>query len=74
MTVIEHLSVVEDTHSLINSKHDLVEVIVLIISAIMACTGGWQDIQTYGVLNRICSRHIAHLKIALLITTPLLVF
>ena len=48
MTFIEHLSVVEETRSTINKKHDLVDVIFLVISAIMAGAEGWQDIQTYG--------------------------
>jgi predicted transposase YbfD/YdcC len=48
MTLIEHLSVVEETRSRTNQKHDLVDVIFLVISAIMAGAEGWMDIQTYG--------------------------
>ena len=48
MTLIEHLSVVKETRSHINQKHDLIDVIFLVISAIMAGAEGWQDIQTYG--------------------------
>lgn len=48
MTLIEHLSVVEETCSTLNQKHDLVDVTFLVISAIMAGAEGWQDIQTYG--------------------------
>ena len=48
MSLIEHLSVVEDTRSSINQKHDLVDIIFLVISAITAGSEGWQDIETYG--------------------------
>ena len=48
MTLIEHLTLVEETRSDINRKHDLVDVIFLVISAIMAGAEGWQDIETYG--------------------------
>ncbi|NLR14687.1 transposase family protein, partial [Pseudoalteromonas peptidolytica] len=48
MNLIEHLTVVEETRSDINKKHDLVDVIFLVISAIMAGAEGWQDIQLYG--------------------------
>ena len=45
---LEHLTLVEETRSDINRKHDLVDVIFLVISAIMAGAEGWQDIETYG--------------------------
>ncbi|MDE9458602.1 ISAs1 family transposase [Xenorhabdus bovienii] len=48
MTLIEHLSVVEETRSKMNQKHNLVDVIFLVINAILAGAEGWQDIQTYG--------------------------
>jgi len=48
MTLIEHLTLVEETRSDINRKHDLVDVMFLVISAIMAGAEGWRDIQTYG--------------------------
>ena len=48
MTLIEHLSVVEETRSHINQKHDLIDVIFLVIPAIMAGAEGWKDIQIYG--------------------------
>lgn len=48
MTLIEHLSVIKDTRSDINQKHDLVDVMFLVITAIMAGAEGWQDIETYG--------------------------
>jgi predicted transposase YbfD/YdcC len=48
MTLIEHLTLDKETRSDINRKHDLVDVIFLVISAIMAGAEGWQDIETYG--------------------------
>lgn len=48
MNLIEHLTLVEETRSDINQKHDLVDVIFLVISAIMAGAEGWRDIETYG--------------------------
>lgn len=48
MTLIEHLTLVEETRSDINRKHDLVDVMFLVISAIMAGAEGWRDIETYG--------------------------
>lgn len=48
MNIIEHLSVVEDTRSDINQKHDLIDVIFLVISAIASGCEGWQDIEYYG--------------------------
>lgn len=48
MSLLEYLSVVEDTRSDINQKHDLVDIIFLVISAITSGCEGWQDIETYG--------------------------
>lgn len=48
MNLLEHLSVVEDTRSHINQKHDLIDIIFLVISAITAGSEGWADIETYG--------------------------
>ncbi|WDS54346.1 ISAs1 family transposase [Vibrio aestuarianus] len=48
MSLLDHLSVVEDTRSDINQKHDLIDVIFLVISAIAAGCEGWQDIESYG--------------------------
>ncbi|MDE1478494.1 transposase family protein, partial [Xenorhabdus bovienii] len=42
MTLIEHLSVVEEIRSKVNQKHNLVDVIFLVISAILAGAEGWQ--------------------------------
>ncbi|MBD2798260.1 ISAs1 family transposase [Xenorhabdus sp. 18] len=48
MTLIEHLSIVKETRSDINRQYDLIDVIFLVVSAIMAGAEGWQDIETYG--------------------------
>ncbi|HIF5960634.1 TPA: ISAs1 family transposase [Vibrio parahaemolyticus] len=48
MNLIEHLSVVEDTRSDINQKHDLIDVMFLVISAIASGCEGWQDIEFFG--------------------------
>lgn len=48
MSLLEHLTVVEDTRSDINQKHDLIDIIFLVITAITAGSEGWQDIETYG--------------------------
>ncbi len=48
MTLIEHLSVVKETRSDINRQYELIDVIFLVVSAIMAGAEGWQDIETYG--------------------------
>ncbi|MDC9583454.1 transposase family protein, partial [Xenorhabdus sp. PR6a] len=48
MTLMEHLSVVKETRSDTHRQYDLIDVIFLVISAIMAGAEGWQDIETYG--------------------------
>ena len=48
MTLIEHLTLVEETRSDINRKHDLVDVMFLVINAIISGAEGWRDIETYG--------------------------
>ncbi len=47
MSLLERLTVVEDTRSDINQQHDLIDIISLVISAITADSEGWQDIETY---------------------------
>ncbi|MDC9616266.1 ISAs1 family transposase [Xenorhabdus khoisanae] len=47
-SLIEYLSVVKETRSDINRQYDLIDVIFLVISAIMAGAESWQDIETYG--------------------------
>ena len=53
MTLIEHLPFVEETRSDINRKHDLVDVMFLVISAIISGAEGWRDIETYGGKGRL---------------------
>lgn len=48
MSLIDHLSVIEDTRSNINQKHDLIDVMFLVISALASGCEGWQDIEIYG--------------------------
>jgi predicted transposase YbfD/YdcC len=48
VTLIEHLTFVEETRSETNRKHDLVDVMFLVISAIISGAEGWRDIETYG--------------------------
>ena len=42
MTLIEHLTLVEETCPEINRKHNLVDVMFLVISAIMSGAEGWK--------------------------------
>lgn len=48
MDLFEHLSVVTETRSDINRRHDLIDVIFLVISAIASGAEGWRDIQEFG--------------------------
>ncbi|MCE9789337.1 transposase family protein, partial [Shewanella chilikensis] len=48
MNLLEHLTVVEETRSDINQRHNLVDVKFLVLSAIMSGAEGWQNIETYG--------------------------
>ncbi|GGZ15956.1 MAG: ISAs1 family transposase [Shewanella fodinae] len=48
MDLLEHLTVVEETRSDINQRHNLVDVMFLVLSAIMSGAEGWQDIETFG--------------------------
>ena len=69
MTLIEHLTLVEETRSDINRKHNLVDVMFLVISAIMSGAEGWNDIETYGD-SKIDSVSIAPLPTASRGVTP----
>ncbi|MDC9581214.1 transposase family protein, partial [Xenorhabdus sp. PR6a] len=42
------VSVVKETRSDTHRQYDLIDVIFLVISAIMAGAEGWQDIENYG--------------------------
>ncbi|CAM4029495.1 transposase family protein [Shewanella aquimarina] len=48
MNLLEHLTVVEDARSDVNQKHNIVDVLFLVLSAIISGAKGWQDIETYG--------------------------
>lgn len=48
LNLIEHLSVVQKPRSDINQKHDIIDVMLLVISAITSGSEGWQDIEIYG--------------------------
>lgn len=48
LNLIEHLSVVQETRSDINKKHNVIDVMFLVISAITSGSEGWQDIEIYG--------------------------
>ncbi len=48
MTLLEHLTVVKETRSDINQKHDLVDVMFLVMSAILSGADCWQGIEKYG--------------------------
>ncbi|MGF1740506.1 ISAs1 family transposase [Vibrio profundum] len=48
MSLLDHLSVVVDTRSHTSQKHDLIDVMFLIISAVAAGSEGWQAIESYG--------------------------
>lgn len=49
--MIEHLTVVEETRFDINRKHDLVDVMFLVINAIMSGAEGWSDIECHRSAN-----------------------
>ena len=48
MSILDHLTVIEETRSDINQKHNLIDVMFLIITAISSGCEGWQDIEIYG--------------------------
>ena len=74
MTLIEHLTLVEETRSDINRKHDLVDVMFLVISAIISGAEGWRDIETYGNSKADWLRQYRPLPMASRAVTPLLAF
>lgn len=51
MSLFHHLSLVEDTRSHINQRHNLVDVLFLILSAIASGQDGWAEIQQFGELR-----------------------
>lgn len=48
MSILDHLTIIEETRSDINQKHNLIDVMFLIITAISSGCEGWQDIEIYG--------------------------
>ncbi len=48
LNFIEHLSVVQEIRSDINPKHDIMDVMFLVISAITSGSEGWRGIEIYG--------------------------
>ncbi|WP_182310137.1 transposase family protein [Aeromonas media] len=66
MQLIEHLSIVEEPRPDINLKHDLIGVMFLVISPIMARAEGWRDIETYGgAIEAWLRQHRLHLLYSL---------
>ncbi|EHC03906.1 hypothetical protein Sbal625DRAFT_4417, partial [Shewanella baltica OS625] len=51
MSLFDHLSLVEDTRSHINQRHNLVDVLFLILSAVASGQDGWAEIQQFGELK-----------------------
>ena len=50
--LITHLTLVREDRSFINQRHDLVDVMFLVIGAILAGAEGWTDIETYGLMKK----------------------
>lgn len=51
MSLFSHLSLVEDPRSYINQRHDLVDVLFLVLSALASGQNGWSEIQQFGELR-----------------------
>ncbi|MNM90875.1 Transposase DDE domain protein [compost metagenome] len=51
MSLFTHLSLVEDTRSHINQRHDLVDILFLVLSAVASGQNGWSEIQQFGELR-----------------------
>ncbi|QUJ69700.1 ISAs1 family transposase (plasmid) [Photobacterium sp. GJ3] len=51
MSLFDHLTLVEENRSHINQRHNLVDVMFLILSAISTGAEGWQDIEIFGDLK-----------------------
>ncbi|ABX47772.1 hypothetical protein Sbal195_0594 [Shewanella baltica OS195] len=51
MSLFDHLSLVEDTRSHINQRHNLVDVLFLMLSVVASGQDGWAEIQQLGELK-----------------------
>lgn len=51
MSLFDHLSLIEDPRSHINQRHNLVDVLFLVFSAITSGQDGWAEIQQFGELK-----------------------
>lgn len=51
MSLFHHLSLVEDSRSHINQRHNLVDVLFLVLSAVASGLDGWAEIQQFGELR-----------------------
>ena len=45
MSLFDHLSLIEDPRSHVNQRHNLVDVLFLVFSAISSGQDGWAEIQ-----------------------------
>lgn len=48
MSIVQHLSHIDDLRTDINVKHDLINVIFLTLSTVLSGSDGWQSIQEFG--------------------------
>ena len=51
MSLFDHLAIVDEDRSYINQKHNLVDVLFLILAAVSSGCSGWSDIQQFGDLK-----------------------
>lgn len=48
MSIFNYISTIEDPHFDINKKHNLIDVIFLVFSAVLSGASGWKSIQVFG--------------------------
>ncbi len=51
MSLFDHLSLLNDPRSHVNQRHNLVDVLFLVFSAVTSCQDGWAEIQQFGELR-----------------------
>ena len=56
-SLIEHFSKLEDPRVDRNKKHELIDVIVLCVCAVVSGAEGWSDIAAKIVINKSSHRH-----------------